>query len=102
MKILVSGATGKAGSEIAKALVKNKASVIVADRDVIKAATIFNGQCPVVRFDAYQVEPSSRVFEGLDKFFLLGTEGASSTESWKKIIDSAVSNGVRHIVFLSS
>jgi uncharacterized protein YbjT (DUF2867 family) len=76
MKILVTGASGKVGSEVARSLLRQNATVLLAGRDVIRTVTIFHGACPVRLFDAYQPDTWPGVLDGIDRLFLLGTEGS--------------------------
>lgn len=102
MKILITGATGKVGSEIAKALMKENADVVVAGRSKEKIIEILGKGVEFRSFDAYDPDTYSSMLEGIDKMFLLGTEGHDSVEKWKMIVDEAKLKGVKQVVFLSS
>lgn len=101
MKILVTGATGKVGSEVAKLLLHKDVEVVIGGRDERKVREFFNDGFEYRYFDAYKPETYDAL-TGIERMFLLGTEGKESVEYWKKIIDTAASKNIKHIVFLSS
>jgi len=74
MKILVTGATGKVGSEIAKLLLKEDVQVAIGGRDEKKVMEYFNDVFEYRYFDAYKPETFD-ILTGIERMFLLGMEG---------------------------
>src|SRR4030095_7933054 len=83
-------------------LLKHDVDVVIGGREKEKVEKLFQWNFTFRYFDGYKPETYSAATEGITKMFLLGTEGASSVEYWKKIIDQAKSSGMEQIVFLSS
>ncbi len=102
-KILVTGATGKVGSEVVKQLSASGLAVKVGAHHPDKAQYLAGENVEVVHFD--YTDPSSIVaaLEGVDKLFFVSATNQSDPLSVDKgVVDAAKEAGVQHIVKLSA
>ena len=102
MKILITAPTGKVGSEIARSLIKLNIPFIAAGRDNNKIVSSLGSGFEFRHFDVNKADTYGAMMDEVERMFLLGTEGIDSVTKWEKIIDQAVLQKVKHIVFLSS
>ncbi len=100
-KILVTGATGKVGSELVKILAakgeKVKAGVHHPDR---VQGPEWEG-IEIVPFDFADLSSVEAAFEGVDRLFLL-TPGVTGAEQENGLLELAKQAGIRHIAKLSA
>lgn len=101
MTILVTGATGNVGSEVAKALNKRGIKVRAGSRDPRK----LSGLDGVASVKADFEDPSTfdAALDGVSGLFLIAPPAdANAPAKLKPVIDKAKARGVGHIVFNSS
>ena len=97
--ILVTGATGTVGSEVARQLIAagQKPRLLVRNPEKAKA---FEGKAEIVKGDLDDAASLSAALKGVDKLFLL-TSGVDGPRLEEKAIDQAKAAGVKHVVKLS-
>ena len=98
--ILVLGATGATGGEVAKQLIGagHRPRLLIRNPD---KARPFQGKA-VLHYGDYKVESDLKLaLEGIDKVYLVSALSLDSSEDEINIIDAAKQAGVRHIVKLS-
>ena len=100
--VLVTGATGTIGRDVARRLSGNGVSVRAGVRDQIKARTQFGTDIALVPFDFENEKTFSEAFEGVEKVFLLPPLLPNQLEVMNVFVDAAKRAGVRHIVKLSA
>jgi uncharacterized protein YbjT (DUF2867 family) len=100
--ILLTGATGKTGSETAKALAARgvKARALVRNPD--KAAALGQAGIELVVGDASNADSVRKALVGISKLLILLPNSRSQLDLEKGLVDLARSAGVRHIVKMSS
>ena len=79
-KTLVTGATGKVGSELIKMLAEKGEAVRAATRNPISASSIFPGGVETVEFNYEQPETFSAALKGIDKVFLVASPGDNQSD----------------------
>ena len=97
--ILVTGATGTAGSEVVRALVARGARVRVFARDPEKARSLFGDAVEIQRGDFADRTSVRAALNGVEQVFLSGADDPRRVDWEKAVIDAA---GERRIVKLSS
>lgn len=99
MSILVTGGTGTVGSAVVKALIARGADVKVLTRDPSKLRP--SKGVTAVRGNLLEVETVRRVFDGVDRVFLLNQ--VSQTEACEALMAISAMRvaGVKHVVYLS-
>jgi uncharacterized protein YbjT (DUF2867 family) len=100
--ILVTGATGSAGSHVVRALFREDEEVRVFARDAERARELFGGGCEVAVGDYADAQSFGAALAGVDALFLSGADNPCRVAWETAAIDAAVSAGVRRIVKLSS
>lgn len=98
--ILMTGATGNNGGEIAKQLVAAGIPIRVLVRDRSKA-TSFDSNVEVVEGDFARPDTLDRALEGVEKAFLLTPADPKQVELSSNFIQAAKRAGVKHIVKFS-
>ncbi len=102
--ILVTGATGNVGLEVAKDLQRRGAPIVAAvfdERDAARVAEQLPG-VPAVPFDFGRPATFGPAFAGMEKVFLMRPPQITDVERYLfPAIDAAQAAGVKHIVFLS-
>lgn len=95
MKVLVSGATGKLGPHVVRALRERGAAVSALVRDPGKAATLLGPDVELVlgRFDDTSVVRAA--LEAVDAFLLLTPHGPDMAATQNALVDLAVAAGTR-------
>jgi uncharacterized protein YbjT (DUF2867 family) len=102
-KILVTGATGKVGSELVNILVERGESVRAAARNPLNAALKFPCNVETVEFDYERPETFTPALLGINKVFLVARPGDNqSDKAAAPFIDEMISNNIKHIVNLTA
>jgi uncharacterized protein YbjT (DUF2867 family) len=100
--ILLTGATGKTGSETAKALVARGVKARALVRNAEKAAALKAAGIELVVGDVTDAAVMKQALAGVEKFLLLMPNGQQQLAQEKQAVDLARAAGVRHIVKMSS
>jgi len=100
--VLVTGATGTIGRDVAKRLSEKGVSVRAAVRDQAKARKQFGSNIALTPFDFENEKTFSGALEGVEKVFLLPPLLPNQLEVMNVFVDAAKRAGVRHIVKLSA
>jgi uncharacterized protein YbjT (DUF2867 family) len=100
--ILVTGATGTVGPDVAKLLSKKGAAVRAGVRDQAKARPQFDDDIALATFDFENEGSFSGALDGVAKVFLLPPFLRNQMELTNAFVDAAKRAGVRHIVKLSA
>lgn len=102
-EILVTGATGKVGSELINQLVSRGESVRAATRDPLSAGLKLPGNVEAVEFNYEQPETFPAALKGIDKVFLVARPGDNqSDKAAAPFIDEMKKQGIKHIVNLTA
>jgi uncharacterized protein YbjT (DUF2867 family) len=99
MTILVTGATGRVGSQVAQQLVKRGANVRVLVRDPAKAT--FPAGVDVVQGDLLNIDVLRTAFTGVSTLFLLNAVAADEFTQALITLNVARESGVERVVYLS-
>jgi len=100
--VLVTGATGSVGRDVAKRLSEKGVSVRAVVRDQAKARKQFGSNIALAPFDFENEQTFSGALEGVEKVFLLPPLLPNQLEVTNVFVDAAKRAGVRHIVKLSA
>src|SRR6478736_1513495 len=100
--VLVTGATGTIGRDVARLLSGKGVSVRAGVRDQAKARKQFGADIALVPFDFENEKTFSEALEGVEKVFLLPPLLPNQLEVMNAFVDAAKRTGVRHIVKLSA
>jgi uncharacterized protein YbjT (DUF2867 family) len=101
-KILVTGALGNVGAEVAKHLQEAGYPFRAADRDVTRLRERFGADVEAVAFDFTRKETYGPVFDGVEKMFLMRPpQIANIQRDMVPALDAAKAAGVKQVVFLS-
>jgi uncharacterized protein YbjT (DUF2867 family) len=100
--ILVLGATGTIGGEVARQLFARPASVRVGVRTPSKADALERAGAEVKRFDFDARSTWSAALAGVDRLFVVAPFVAGFAEPVEALIAAAKAAGVQHIVKLSA
>ena len=100
--ILVTGATGTVGRDVAKLLSKKGAAVRAGVRDHAKARKQFDDNIVLATFDFENEGSFAGALDGVAKVFLLPPLLPNQLEVTNKFVDAAKRAGIRHIVKLSA
>ena len=100
--ILVTGATGTIGREVARQLSGRGVSVRAGVRDQTKARKQFSADIALVPFDFENHKTFSEALEGVEKVFLLPPLLPNQLAVMNTFVDAAKRAGARHIVKLSA
>ncbi len=100
--ILITGATGKTGYEVAKSLAELSIPFKALIRNSTKASqmTELGGQ-PIIG-SIEDDELLNQALEGVDKTLLLLPNSEQQLSLEKRFVDAAVKTGVKHVVKMSS
>ena len=99
--ILVTGATGRTGSEVVKELIAKGEQVRALVRDPERAEAIRGPGVELIVGDVEKPETWDAALNGVDKAFLLSPEGPQMAELHGKFAEAANNAGVRHLVRMS-
>jgi uncharacterized protein YbjT (DUF2867 family) len=100
--VLVTGATGTIGRNVAKRLSESGVSVRAGVRDGVKARKQFGSNIALAPLDFENEKTLSGALEGIEKVFLLPPLLPNQLEVMNRFVDAAKRVGVRHIVKLSA
>jgi uncharacterized protein YbjT (DUF2867 family) len=100
--VLVTGATGTIGRDVAKRLSEQGVFVHAGVRDQTKARKQFGSNIALAPFDFENAKTFSAALEGVEKVFLLPPLLPNQLEVMNAFIDAAKRACVRHIVKLSA
>jgi uncharacterized protein YbjT (DUF2867 family) len=100
--ILVTGATGIAGSQVVQALLEQQQDVRAFVRDPDKARRLFGDAAELAPGDFAEPRSLRAALGGADVLFLSGADDPRRVEWETAAIDAAAEAGVRRIVKLSS
>ena len=100
--VLVTGATGTIGRDVARQLSAKGVAVRAGVRDQAKARKQFGADIALVPFDFENEKTFSETLEGVEKVFLLPPLLPNQLEVMNAFVDAAKRTGVRHIVKLSA
>ncbi len=100
--ILLTGATGKTGSAVAKQLAANNIPFRVLVRDPDKAAALKDLGAEIAVGDMADAEAVNKALSGIEKAVLIMANGEHQLTMEKQFTDCAVAAGVKHLVKLSS
>jgi uncharacterized protein YbjT (DUF2867 family) len=100
--VLVTGATGTIGRDVARQLSGKGVSVRAGVRDQAKARKQFGADIALVPLDFENEKTFSEALEGVEKVFLLPPLLPNQLEVMNAFVDAAKRTGVRHIVKLSA
>src|SRR5436190_3684471 len=100
--VLVTGATGTIGRDVAKRLSEKGVSVRAGVRDQAKARKQFGSNIALAPFDFENEQTFSGALEGVEKVFLLPPLLLNQLELINVFVDAAKHAGVRHIAKLSA
>ena len=99
--VLVTGATGTIGRDVAKQLARKGAAVRAGVRDQAKARKQFGADIALATFDFEDTSSFPGALEGVEKVFLLPPLMPNQVEVANAFVDAAKRAGVPHIVKLS-
>jgi uncharacterized protein YbjT (DUF2867 family) len=100
--ILLTGATGKVGSETAKALAAKGVKARALVRNPEKAAALKALDIDIVIGDASDAASVSKALAGVERLLVLLPNSQRQLELETQLVDLAAKAGVRHIVKMSS
>lgn len=100
--ILVTGATGKTGGQVAKELTAHSIPVRVLVRSAEKASALKDLGAEIAVGDMADKAAVSEALRGIDKAVLIMANGEHQLTMEKQFTDCAVAAGVKHLVKLSS
>jgi uncharacterized protein YbjT (DUF2867 family) len=100
--VLVTGATGTIGRDVAKQLSGRGVSVRAGVRDQAKARKQFGADIALVPFDFENEKTFSKALEGVEKVFLLPPLLSNQLQVMNAFVEAAERAGVRHIAKLSA
>lgn len=101
-KILVTGATGTIGRQVALALAQAGASVRAAVRDPAKAKDLADAGVELVSLELADPKSVSAALVGVDRLFLLTPFVEDPKPMIEAVLGAARDAGVRHVVRLSA
>src|SRR6266496_685848 len=99
--VLVTGATGTIGRDVAKILSENAVPIRAGVRDQAKARKQLGADIALVTFDFEDAASFPGALKGVEKVFLLPPLMPNQVEVTNAFVDAAKRAGVRHIVKLS-
>ena len=100
--ILITGATGSAGSHVVRALLRQKQDVRVFARDAERARELLGADCEIAVGDFADAQSLRAALEGVGALFLSCADNPCRVAWETAAIDAAVAAGVERIVKLSS
>ena len=103
--VLVTGATGKTGSEVVKGLIAKGETVRVGAHTPEKGSAMFGSHAgvQVVPLDLGRPETFDAALAGVDRVYLLAVTGeAAPDQALMPFVDRAKAAGVRHIAYMTA
>jgi uncharacterized protein YbjT (DUF2867 family) len=103
--VLVTGSTGKTGSEVVKGLLAKGETVRAGAHTPDKATGMFGSQAgvQVVSLDLGRPETFDAALAGVDRVYLLAVTGETAADkALMPFVDRAKSAGVRHIAYMTA
>src|SRR5829696_7899088 len=100
--ILITGATGKVGTDLVNALVEQGAEVRALVRDPQRAARVLPEVVELSRGDLSDAESVKEALDGVERMFLLSPPDQRMRELELIAIAAAREVGVKHLVKLSA
>src|SRR6266403_4460939 len=100
--VLVTGATGTIGRDVAKIFSENAVPIRAGVRDQAKARKQFGADIALATFDFEDAASFPGALKGVEKVFLLPPLMWNQVEVANAFVDAAKRGGVRHIVKLSA
>lgn len=100
--VLVTGATGTIGRDVARQLSEKGVAVRAGVRDQARGRKQFSADIALVTFDFENEKTFSGALEDVEKVFLLPPLLPNQLEVMNTFVDAAKGAGVRHIVKLSA
>ena len=101
-KILVTGATGNVGFEVAQGLQQQGVPFMAAGRHEDKARSMLGEDISFVKFDFADPSTHGPALKDVDKIFLMRPPAVADAKKYiQPFIDMAAQRGIKHIVFLS-
>lgn len=101
-KILITGATGNTGAQIARGLIERGHSVRVGVRDPKKAEALAGLGAEVVRYDYDAPETLAPAFAGVERVYLLTPFAPGFEKLGASAIEAARGAGVKYILRISA
>jgi uncharacterized protein YbjT (DUF2867 family) len=102
-KILITGSTGKVGSELVKLLVNKGETVRAATRNPFSSKLNIQENIETVEFDYEQPETFVPALNGIKKVFLVARPGDNQFDNCAaSFIEEMRNNGIQHIVDISA
>jgi uncharacterized protein YbjT (DUF2867 family) len=102
VRFFIIGATGTVGREVSRALLARGADLRVGARRSSAVSDVLPGVRDVVQFDFEYGSIDPAVFEGVDAVFFMTPLMDDQVTVSRRVLDTAVRGGVRHVVRLSS
>jgi uncharacterized protein YbjT (DUF2867 family) len=100
--LLISGATGRTGAELARLALARDVAVRALVRDAAKGAALERAGAQVAVGDFGDPAALARAFEGVERAFLMMANAANQFEMERAFIDAAKRAGVARVVKLSA
>ncbi len=100
--ILLTGVTGKTGSQAAKLLAEKNLPLRALVRNEEKAGPLRDAGIEVVIGDVTNEEDVKNALQGCEKALMILPNGKEQLELEKRFVDLAIAAGVKHLVKLSS
>ncbi|HPF28316.1 MAG: SDR family oxidoreductase [Steroidobacteraceae bacterium] len=100
--ILITGATGKTGGELARKLVASGEQVRALVRNADKAAALAAAGVEIVAGDGSDPAAVAKALQGVDRAVLIYPNSEHQLALEKLFVDQAKAAGIKHIVKLSS
>ncbi len=102
MKILITGATGTIGSQVARALLQRGADVRVGLREPAKGSTLADAGAEVLRLDYDDPSTLPLAFAGVDRVFLLTPFVETFLPQVEAAVAAAKNAGVQFVLRMSA
>jgi uncharacterized protein YbjT (DUF2867 family) len=101
--ILLTGATGMAGSHIASEFLNRREPVRLLVRDRAKAAALLNltATAEVVEGDMARSNTLANALEGIERVLMISSSSMDMVETQSSFVDACRSAGVRHVIKFS-
>lgn len=101
MRVLVTGASGNVGSHVVRELLNMGESVTAAGTDTKKLERMFEGKAKAVYFDFTDKNTYNKVFEDVDRVFLMRPPHLGRPEDLYPFIEAMKKSNIKLVSFLS-